>query len=177
MKAMISTESYEMVQKMANKFAYGNTRTNLYELYVNAGIEGLNKAVSTYKENSDVLFSTYLYRCVMNALINEQKRLERQNLQEDENVILDNYKGATTEMVDDNFEEILRKLIRKYTTNERNAKIVELNIGLNCEPMELKEIAEDFNLSHESVRLVCVKTIKALRADKVAQNILYSFVG
>ena len=178
MKAMISVESYELVQKLANKFSYGNTRSLVFDLYVSAGLEGLKKAVETYQEGSNILFSTYAYRCIMNALINEQKKMALHDLQEDENVVLENYDGEMDEIKDENMVDIVRRLIRKVVNNnERNAKIVELNIGLDCEPMELKDIAKMFNLSHESVRLVTIKARKAMCEDTKAKELLFSFVG
>lgn len=179
MKAIISFESYNMVERMANKFAYGNTRSILFEQYKDAGIEGLKKAVATYKENDTTTFSTYLYRCVLNAMVNEQKRIMRHDLgNEDENVDFNNQSiGGIFEMADDNMEDVVKHIIRKHTTSDRNAKIVGLHIGLNCDPMELKDIAAMFGLSHESVRLVFVKTIKAIKADKNAKELIYKFVG
>lgn len=180
MKAMISLESYEMVQKLANKFAYGNTRSLRYDHYVSVGVEGLKKAVDTFTENMDTMFSTYCYRCVLNAMINEQKRLSLHELEtnEGENENLEKWNGAYDEIRDERIESILRQVIKKVVNNnERNAKIVELHIGLEDEPMELKDIAKMFHLSHESVRLVCVKAIRSIREDEKAKEILYSFVG
>lgn len=182
MRAVISFESYDMVERMANKFAYGNTHSILFEQYKDAGIEGLYKAVNTYKENDTTTFSTYLYRCVLNAMVNEQKRILRHDLgQEDENFDFNNQKnggiGGIFEMADDNMEDVVKRIIRKHTTSDRNAEIVGLHIGLNCDPMELKDLAAMFGLSHESVRLVCVKTIKAIKADKNATELIYKFVG
>lgn len=179
MNVSISVKDYEFVKTMARKFAYGNTKSNLYEEYLNVGIEGAIKAYKTYKDGSNVQFFTYLYRCVMNAMINEQKRIELHKLEEDDNVsiTIDTYEGALVEMIEDNFEVALRNAIRKHTTNERNAKIVEMVIGLEYDPMELKEIAAMLNLSHESVRLVWVKAQKGMCEDKVAKKLLYSFVA
>ncbi len=180
MKAMISVESYEMVQKLANRFAYGNTRSLNYDHYVSVGVEGLKKAVDTFKEGTDATFSTYCYRCVMNAMVNEQKRLALHELEanDGETEHLEEWNGAYDEIRDERIEVILKQLIRKAVkNNERNAQIVELHIGLNDEPMELKEIAKMFQLTHESVRLVCVKAIKSIREDKNARELLYSFVG
>ena len=180
MKAMISFESYEMVQKLANKFAYGNTRSLRYDHYVSVGVEGLKKAVDTFTENMDAMFSTYCYRCVLNAMINEQKRLSLHELEtnEGENENLEKWNGAYDEIRDERIESILRQVIKKVVNNnERNAKIVELHIGLEDEPMELKDIAKMFHLSHESVRLVCVKAIRSIREDDKAKELLYSFVG
>lgn len=179
MNAVISFESYNIVEKMANKFAYGNTRSILFEQYKDAGIEGLKKAVDTYKENDTTTFSTYLYRCILNAMVNEKKRILRHDLgQEDENVDFNNQSiGGIFEMSDDNMEDVVKRIIRKHTTSDRNAEIVGLHIGLDCEPMELKDLAAMFGLSHESVRLVCVKTIKAIKTDKNAKELIYKFVG
>ena len=180
MKAMISFESYEMVQKLANKFAYGNTRSLRYDHYVSVGVEGLKKAVDTFTENMDAMFSTYCYRCVLNAMINEQKRLSLHELEtnDGENENLEKWNGAYDEIRDERIESILRQVIKKVVNNnERNAKIVELHIGLEDEPMELKDIAKMFHLSHESVRLVCVKAIRSIREDDKAKELLYSFGG
>ena len=180
MKAMISFESYEMVQKLANKFAYGNTRSLRYDHYVSVGVEGLKKAVDTFTENMDAMFSTYCYRCVLNAMINEQKRLSLHELEtnDGENENLEKWNGAYDEIRDERIESILRQVIKKVVNNnERNAKIVELHIGLEDEPMELKDIAKMFHLSHESVRLVYVKAIRSIREDDKAKELLYSFVG
>ena len=180
MKAMISFESYEMVQKLANKFAYGNTRSLRYDHYVSVGVEGLKKAVDTFTENMDAMFSTYCYRCVLNAMINEQKRLSLHELEtnDGENENLEKWNGAYDEIRDERIESILRQVIKKVVNNnERNAKIVELHIGLEDEPMELKDIAKMFHLSHESVRLVYVKAIRSSREDDKAKELLYSFEG
>lgn len=180
MKAMISVESYELVQKLANKFAYGNTHSLKFDHYVSVGVEALADAVETYKEGNGVLFSTYLYRCILNAMVNEQKRMAVHELTQDENACenIDRYNGAVDELRDDRMEDVVKKLILKAVKgNERNAKIVELHIGLNNEPTELKDIAKMFGLTHESVRLVCVKAIKSIKENKKAKELLYSFVG
>lgn len=177
---MISVESYEMVQKLANKFAYGNTRSINFDHYVSVGVEGLKKAVDTFREGTDATFSTYCYRCVLNAMVNEQKRLALHNLEENDKASenLETWNGEVDELRDDRIEDILKSLIRKAVKgNERNARIVELHIGLENEPMELKEIAKVFQLTHESVRLVCVKAMRTIREDKKAKELLYSFVG
>lgn len=179
MNVSISVKDYEFVKTMARKFAYGKVNTNLYEEYINVGLEGAIQAHNTYKDGSNVQFFTYLYRCVMNAMINEQKKMILHNLEEDDNVnvAINTYEGALVEMIDDNFDEVLRNVIRKHTTNERSTKIVEMVIGLDCAPMELKEIAAMLHLSHESVRLVWVKSQKGIRMDKEATKLLYTFVS
>lgn len=174
----ITKESYEMVLKLANKFAYGNTHTNLYEEYVSAGLEGLKKAIDTYKDDSNVKFSTYAYRTILNALINEKDRLIRHKIEEQDDYDLTKYDGEAIELRDERMEDVVKGLIfNAVKHNERNAKIVELHIGLNCEPMELKDLASMFGLTHESVRLVCVKAMKTIRENKKAKELLYGFVG
>lgn len=177
---MISNESYVMVQKMANKFAYGNTRSLMFDQFVSVGVEALQQAVETYQEGSNIKFSTYLYRCVMNAMINEKERMKRHDLPEndDANVNLEAYNGALDEIRDERIVDTLRLVIRKAVkNNERNAQIVELSIGIDRDAMELKDIAVQFNLSHESVRLIREKAMNAIRCDKQAKTLLYSFVG
>lgn len=177
-KVIITKEGYELVLKLANKFAYGNTRTNLYEQYVSAGLEGLIKSYETYKENSDVKFTTYAYRTILNALINEKDRLVRHKIEEQDDYDLAKYDGKVIELSDENMENVVRGLIKQAVkNNERNAKIVELHIGLNCEPMPLYDLADMFNLTHESVRLVCKKAMKYLQTNKGAKSLLYGFVG
>lgn len=175
---IITKEGYELVLKLANKFAYGNTHTNLYEEYVSAGLEGLIKSYETYKEGSDVKFSTYAYRTILNALINKKDHLIRHKIEEQDDYDLANYDGKVIELSDENMEKVVKGLIKKaVNNNERNAQIVELHIGLNCEPMALYDLADMFHLTHESVRLVCTKAIKSLRTNKRAKELLYGFVG
>src|SRR5574344_2718910 len=88
MEARFTEESYALVLKMANKFAYGNTSLE-YEQYVNAGTEGLIKAINNYQEGRDTDFSTFATTCIRNAMCTRQTQLKRFNLQQDENVILD----------------------------------------------------------------------------------------
>lgn len=177
-KVIITKEGYELVLKLANKFAYGNTRTNLYEQYINAGLEGLIKSYETYKEGSEVKFSTYAYRTILNALINEKDRLIRHKIEEQDDYDLAKYDGEVIQLEDEKMEGVVRGLIKKAVgNNERNAKIVELHIGLNCEAMSLFELADMFQLTHESVRLVCKKAIKSLKENKAAKELLYGFVG
>ena len=88
MEAKFTEESYALVLKMANKFAYGNTSIE-YEHYVNSGTEGLIKAINNYQEGRDADFSTFATTCIRNAMCTRQTQLKRFNLQQDENVILD----------------------------------------------------------------------------------------
>lgn len=178
MKAEISTESYALVLKMAYKFAYGNESIK-YEEYVNAGLEGLKKAVDTFKEGQGADFATYANTCIRNKMCTKQTQQNKFDLVQDENVIMDNIDTMLDEMVDDNMEEITRMAVMKANNNdERNAQMFLLHIGLGGEKkLDYKEIGLKFNVSAERVRQICVKTQKTLKADKNAKAILYSFVG
>lgn len=175
---IISENGYELVCKLANKFCYGNTRLIKFDEYKSVGLEALISAYETYDEESGVKFSTYAYRLILNAMINEKYRIVRQMLPEQDGYDLSKYDGEMVEIKDENMETLVKGLIKKAVgNNERNAKIVELNIGLNCEPMSLYDLADRFSLTHESVRLITTKAIKTLKANKKAKELLFSFVG
>lgn len=199
MEAKFTEESYALVLKMANKFAYGNTSIE-YEQYVNAGTEGLIKAINNYQESRDANFSTFATTCIRNAMCTKQSQLKRFNLQQDENVILDGNgeklsedgEGETTitdnifnsfaeEMKDNNVTEALKMVIRKVNKdNDRNAEMALLHFGLVDEvekPMDYKELPAMFNVSAERVRQVCTKNINAIKADDNLKEYLYAFVG
>lgn len=178
MKAELSAESYALVEKMAYKFAYGNTSYQ-YEEYVNAGLEGLVKAIKTFKPNANAVFSTYANTCIRNAMCTAQKVMNRFDLQEDENVIIENIDTILTETADGNMEDITKNAILKVNNqNERNAEMFMRHIGLiGDEPMDYKELSAKFNVSAERVRQVCVKTRSAINADSNLKSLLYSFVG
>ncbi len=201
MEAKFTEESYALVLKMANKFAYGNTSIE-YEHYVNSGTEGLIKAINNYQEGRDADFSTFATACIRNAMCTRQTQLKRFNLQQDENVILDGdgekpsedgeddatmattdniFNSLTEEMGESNVTEALRMVIRKVNKdNERNAEMSLLHFGLVDEvekPMDYKELSAMFNVSAERVRQVCVKNINAIKADDNLKDFLYAFVG
>ena len=150
MEARFTEESYALVLKMANKFAYGNTSLE-YEHYVSVGTEGLIKAINSYQEGRDADFSTFATTCIRNAMCTKQSQLRRSNLQQDENVILDGegekasedgedetttatntiFNSLTEEMGESNVTEALRMVIRKVNKdNERNAEMSLLHFGL-----------------------------------------------
>lgn len=200
MEARFTEESYALVLKMANKFAYGNTSLE-YEHYVSVGTEGLIKAINSYQEGRDADFSTFATTCIRNAMCTKQSQLRRSNLQQDENVILDGegekasedgedetttatntiFNSLTEEMKDYNVTEALRMVIRKVNKdNERNAEMSLLHFGLVDEvekPMDYKELSAMFNVSAERVRQVCAKNINAIKADDNLKDFLYAFVG
>lgn len=200
MEAKFTEESYALVLKMANKFAYGNTSLE-YEHYVSVGTEGLIKAINNYQEGRDADFSTFATTCIRNAMCTRQTQLKRFNLQQDENVILDGegekasedgedetttatntiFNSLTEEMKDYNVTEALRMVIRKVNKdNERNAEMSLLHFGLVDEvekPMDYKELSAMFNVSAERVRQVCAKNINAIKADDNLKDFLYAFVG
>lgn len=200
MEARFTEESYSLVLKMANKFAYGNTSLE-YEHYVSVGTEGLIKAINSYQEGRDADFSTFATTCIRNAMCTKQSQLRRFNLQQDENVILDGdgekasedgedetttatntiFNSLTEEMGESNVTEALRMVIRKVNKdNERNAEMSLLHFGLVDEvekPMDYKELSAMFNVSAERVRQVCAKNINAIKADDNLKDFLYAFVG
>lgn len=199
MQAKITDESYALVLKMATKFAYGNTSME-YEELVNAGLEGLVKAVNTYNDNKDTTFSTYANTCIRNAMCTKQGQLKRFDLQQDENVVLDGngekasedgddevvtdntfFNLFAEEMEESNVTDALKMAVRNANNgNQRNTEIVLLHFGLVDEveePMDYKEISAKFQVSAERVRQVCVNTIKTIQADKNTKDMLYGFVG
>ena len=200
MEARFTEESYALVLKMANKFAYGNTSLE-YEHYVSVGTEGLIKAINNYQEGRDADFSTFATTCIRNAMCTKQTQLKRFNLQQDENVILEGdgekasedgedetttatntiFNSLTEEMGESNVTEALRMVIRKVNKdNERNAEMALLHFGLVDEvekPMDYKELSAMFNVSAERVRQVCAKNINAIKADDNLKDFLYAFVG
>lgn len=201
MEARFTEESYSLVLKMANKFAYGNTSIE-YEHYVNSGTEGLIKAINNYQEGRDADFSTFATTCIRNAMCTRQTQLRRFNLQQDENVILDGegekasedgeddatmattdniFNSLTEEMKDYNVTEALKMVIKRVNKgNDRNAEMALLHFGLVDEvekPMDYKELSAMFNVSAERVRQVCVKNINAIKADDNLKDFLYAFVG
>lgn len=199
MQAKITDESYALVLKMATKFAYGNTSME-YEELVNAGLEGLVKAVNTYTEDKDATFSTYANTCIRNAMCTKQGQLKRFDLQQDENVVLDGngekasedgddevvtdntfFNSFAEEMEENNVTDALKMAVRKANKgNQRNTEMALLHFGLVDEveePMDYKEISVKFQVSAERVRQVCVNTIKTIQADKNTKDMLYGFVG
>ena len=199
MKPQFTEESYALVLKMANKFAYGSTSLD-YVQYVNVGTEGLVKAINNYQEGRDTDFSTFANTCIRNAMCTKQSQLKRFDLQQDENVVLDGdgekpcededdeitttntiFNSLTEEMGESNVTEALRMVIRKVNKdNDRNAEMSLLHFGLVDEvekPMDYKELSAMFNVSAERVRQVCVKNINAIKADDNLKDFLYAFVG
>lgn len=199
MQAKLTKESYALVEKMAYKFAYSTTSCE-YEEYLSAGLEGLVKAINNYKEDSNAEFSTFANTCIRNSMCTKQKKLNRFDLQQDENVVLDgNGEKAseygedddvatdsicnqfTEEMTVNNVTETLKMAVCKANKgNERNTEIALLHFGLVDEveyPMNYKELSAKFQVSTERVRQVCVNTINVIKMDKVSKEHLYAFVG
>lgn len=198
MEAKFTDESYALVLKMATRFAYSNT-TLEYEELVNAGTEGLIKAINNYREDTDADFSTFANTCIRNAMCTKQGKMKRFDLQQDENVILDGdctkqsedgedeivtnneFNSFAEEMNNDNATHALKMVVLKANKdNNRNAEMALLHFGLVDEvehPMDYKELSAKFQVSAERVRQVCVNTIKTIKADKNAKELLYAFVG
>lgn len=178
MEKSFNEQSYALVEKLAYKFAYGNDNY-LYEEYINAGIEGLLKAINTYKEGTKAAFPTYANTCIRNAMCTRKTEMEKLGLVQDDNVQLEEIDSLITEQVEDNMETTIKQLILSFNNNnQRNADMVAMHIGLNGqEPMDYKELSAHFNVSAERVRQVYKSTISAIKKNKQATELLYSFVG
>ena len=169
MNKMIS-ENYNMVLAAANCYAYHNTRSMAYELYVSAGVEALITAAKTYIEGGKATFKTYAHLLIHNAMENEKGRILRHSLPEKDDYDFAKYDCEIGEMSNYDTDRIVKLSIRKAAkNNDRNATILEMKL---LQGYELKEIAEELGLSHESVRLVVKKGLEVLQANKVLLNAL-----
>lgn len=179
---VITLDNYDMVCRMASQFSFGNTRSINFDLFKSAGINGLKKALEVYTEdketteNGKATFNTFAYRCVLNAMINEKIRLARGG-QEDENVDVATVNGGLEELQDDNMAEVVRMLIKKFTKKERDQKMAEAYFGIDTPAQELKDIAENFGVSHECVRLVVKNVKQHIKLSPRTKEMLYDFVG
>lgn len=177
MKAEMTKESYALVEELAYKFAYSTTSL-AYDEYVSRGLDGLIKAIASYKDDCGTAFKTYATTCIVNAMRTSKKKQERFDLVQDENILVENLDTLFTEMGDDNMVDVTKKVILKANkNNERNTEMFMLNIGLVDAPMDYKELSAKFNVSAERVRQVCVNTRNEIKKDKTASGLLYSFVG
>lgn len=171
------SDNYSLVLRAAYKFAYGDTKSLEYDSYINAGLEGLIKAAKSFEDGKRA-FTSHAYGLIKNAIINEKKRYSLHKLDVQDDYDLSRYDGDVATITDDTTKETMRKLINKAEKgNERNSKILELYIGLNCEPMELKDIADMFSLTHECVRIICKKGTETLRKDPMVTITLLGEVG
>lgn len=178
MEAALTQESYALVELLAYKFAHDNKRVIEYELFKSDGLEGLLKAIQTFDANSGAAFKSYATTCIKNAMCTSNKKQARFNLTQDENIPIEGIKAYADPKHEDNMVEVARNLILKANNNnKRNAEIFMRNIGLVNAPMDCKELSEMFNLTTERVRQVCRETRAALKKDKNATELLYSFVG
>ena len=178
MDASLNEESYALVLKMANKFAYGPNSIK-YEELVNVGIIGLEKAVKTYNPNNGAAFSTYATTCIRNEMCTKDKRQKRFDLVQDENVVMDDIDTLVTETPDDNMTDVAKSIILKVNRqNERNANIFMQNIGLTCDnKMDYKELSARFKMTAERIRQICVNTSRSIKRNKKFSDLLYSYVG
>lgn len=179
---VITPNNYDMVCRMANQFAFGNTRSTIFELFKSAGIDGLKKALEGYTEdkeateNGKATFNTFAYRCVLNAMINEKIRLEC-GVKEDEQVDVATVDGVFEELQDDDMTEVVRMLIKKFSKKGRDQKMAEAYFGIDTPAQELKDIAENFGVSHECVRLVVKNVKQHIKLNPRIKEMLYDFVG
>lgn len=177
MEATLNAESYALVEKYAYKFAYSKDSFQ-YEEYLSAGLEGLIKAINTYKEDKNTQFKSYATRCILNAMSTSNKVQKRFDLVHDDNVVLDELDGLSDEMKEDNMVDVAKRIILDVNkNNKRNAEMFMLNIGITDAPMDYNELSVKFNVTAERVRQVCVATRRNIMRDKEATELLYSFVG
>lgn len=178
MKAEFSEQSYAIAQKLAFKFAHGNSSIK-YDEYLNVGIDALKKAIENWKENDGrAEFETFATTCIRNAMCTKQKQLNRFDLQQDENIDLSQIDDLMVDMPEGRMVDEVKNLIHKVNKgNVRNAQMVMLKMGLDDAPMDYKEISARFQVSAERVRQVYTSTMATIRADKNASAVLYSFVG
>ena len=180
---VITNEMYEMVQKMANKYAYGQVNSIRFEQFVSVGIEGLANAIKEFKEGTrgfegkEKAFSSFAYMCVNNLMKNEKERQARHFMELQDGYDMATWNGKCKQS-DHDWQDIITEFIeREMKKNERNIAIVKSYFGIGCDPMGLKDIAEMFKLSHESVRLLCNKVVKAIKVDSRAEKYIFSCFG
>lgn len=179
MERSFNQESYELICKLANKFAYGAVDSIRYDEYLNAGIMGLEKAIKYYSDDKEVAFKTFATTCIVTSMRTCKKKQNRFNLTQDENVNLEDLDSLTFSMVEENMEDTAKKIIIKVNSNnERDAEIFMRNIGLiGGVPMDYKELSLRFNMTDERIRQICVKTRNAINDNSKLKELLYSYVN
>lgn len=177
MEVIINKESYMMVQRMAGKYCFGNTLSVRYERMFSAGLEGLLKAVKAYDESKGTKFYLFARKCVHNAMVNERLRYDRCSLEMEDDYDLSMYdKEASGEPVNDWGDIVGEVISKEMNGNDRNIKIARMYLGVDRHPMKMKDIASAFNLSHESVRLVCKRAVNAIKANREAKAAIMSYL-
>lgn len=187
MKNRITEESCALVYKCANRFAHG-TNSIKYDLFLNAGFDGLKKANDTYKENCGVKFSTYAYTCIKNKMCTSQQIQNRFTLQQDENIDVEaKSNGKLNEMLadlicetqDGNIFDFAKDTFFKVNNgNKRNTDICLFHIGIGCEkPMDYQELGKVFELHPERCRQIFKKSVEMIKKDPIATELLYSFAA
>jgi RNA polymerase primary sigma factor len=81
----------------------------------------------------------------------------------DDGMLIDIVKNSNADSPEDQLEQ---KLIMKRLTSkldEKQMKVVNMLFGLDCEQLELKEVAEKMKMSKESVRTIKVKAIEIMK--------------
>lgn len=179
MQAKFTKESYALVEKLANKFAHG-TGTIEYDKFVSDGMEGLIKAIDTFKNDGNAKFETYALTCIRNAMCSLQREMEKNDMEKDDNVVLEEIDMEYKEAKKTNeIESEVKKIFSRINNgNERNTRMVIMHIGMDGnDPMEYKDIAKVFDVTTERVRQVCRDTIRAIKSDKETMELIYGLVG
>lgn len=81
----------------------------------------------------------------------------------DDGMLIDIIKNSNADSPEDQLEQ---KLIMKRLTSkldEKQMKVVNMLFGLDCEQLELKEVAEKMKMSKESVRIIKIKAIEIMK--------------
>lgn len=81
----------------------------------------------------------------------------------DDGMLIDVVKNTNAESPEDQFEQ---KQIMKHLTsklNDNQMKVINMLFGLDCDQMELKDVAEKMKMSKESVRMIKVKAIEIIK--------------
>lgn len=179
MEVAVTKESYDIVKKLAYKFANNSLVSTDYDTYLSVGLEGLISAVKTYKGDCNTSFSSYATTCILNEMRTIKARKGKRTLVQDENVAVEDIQTKVTELQDDNFIEVAKRIILKANNGkQRNAEIFMLSVGLlGNSKMDNKELADKFNMTTERIRQICKNTRKEIKKNKKASELLYSFIG
>lgn len=178
MECSVNKESYELVCKLANKFARGNVDSLIYEEYISAGLQGLENAVKSYNSEKGAAFKSFATTCIVNSISTCQRHQKKFDLTQDDNIEIESLDSLTVSIVEENMIDTVKDIIfRANNGNKRNAEMFMLNIGLNYDKMNYKELSAKFNVSAERVRQVCLNTRKNINANPLDKELLYSYVG
>lgn len=154
------------------------------ELY-GAGLLGLVSAINSYDPNKPNKENTYFTKCIIN---NINRYLYLQNMPKRKNdkkiVSLDkpinNYENCSLLDVissDDNVEEIvenkeriniLMEVINELSSSDKN--IILKYFGINCDRMNEREIAKEYNVSKQAISYKKNRILKILKNKLIVRK-------